>query len=558
MGYQVPSVNQCYDFTCVIGQLQAWCCSHAPLVQSVYDECKGTSLSEQVAYLFGVVRDVVKTQQCVDENFKTLYDFVKDFFENLDLQEEVNEWLNEFLTSGKLEELLNDTILQKILQNTNEVLHNQPFVYRGDQYENLKDAMFTSAASFLVNSVGCPCVEGTPTGRNTPFIAKYNDGNTYMGLLGQGEFVYTDKENWEEQQYPVVYLDCSGFVSLMTKGRTYTNSPYYKAFNGTTNVNTLITYAREIGSYFTDEYTVDFLERIVTFGMAQLLNTSGCPLHQLSTYNVNSKQLNVDSNELSLLKTGDIIFNASSHLTNRYRGIHHCAIYIKSMDELNPYGIPYNVTFKPLLHDEDDEKYGYLIHCDNDEGAPSVLKIETLYHRMKSNITAGSTEIIYYSTPVHNAFNSSKSYYLVTGMLNSYENTYNIGRWGGAYARGYNVRSPIFMSEDNTYNIYSLITNDFRLGRGIALTADANLNSADLNPSVYFCDSASIAATIAYTPWTDRSYQLYYLSRLLDGENSRYGFMVAVNTPTSGAVSIKVRSCGYNGYWTEWATITTS
>lgn len=93
MGYQVPSVNQCYDFSCVIGQLQAWCCSHAPLVQSVYDECKGTSLSEQVAYLFGVVRDVVKAQQCVDENFKTLYDFVKDFFENLDLQEEVNEWL---------------------------------------------------------------------------------------------------------------------------------------------------------------------------------------------------------------------------------------------------------------------------------------------------------------------------------------------------------------------------------------------------------------------------------------------------------------------------------
>lgn len=102
MGYQVPSVNQCYDFSCVIGQLQAWCCSHAPLVQSVYDECKGTSLSEQVAYLFGVVRDVVKAQQCVDENFKTLYDFVKDFFENLDLQEEVNKWLNQAYEDGKL------------------------------------------------------------------------------------------------------------------------------------------------------------------------------------------------------------------------------------------------------------------------------------------------------------------------------------------------------------------------------------------------------------------------------------------------------------------------
>lgn len=106
MGYQVPSVNQCYDFTCVIGQLQAWCCSHAPLVQSVYDECKGTSLSEQVAYLFGVVRDVVKAQQCVDENFKTLYDFVKDFFENLDLQEEVNNILNEMYEDGRLAALV--------------------------------------------------------------------------------------------------------------------------------------------------------------------------------------------------------------------------------------------------------------------------------------------------------------------------------------------------------------------------------------------------------------------------------------------------------------------
>lgn len=110
MGYQVPSVNQCYDFSCVIGQLQAWCCSHAPLVQSVYDECKGTSLSEQVAYLFGVVRDVVKAQQCVDENFKTLYDFVKDFFENLDLQEEVNNWLEQALKDGTIESIFTKVV----------------------------------------------------------------------------------------------------------------------------------------------------------------------------------------------------------------------------------------------------------------------------------------------------------------------------------------------------------------------------------------------------------------------------------------------------------------
>lgn len=97
MGYQVPDVNNCYDFTCVLGQLNQWCCVNAPLVQSVYDQCKATSLSEKVSWLFGVVRDVVKAQQCVDGNFATLYNFVQDFFKNLDLQEQVNKWLNENL-----------------------------------------------------------------------------------------------------------------------------------------------------------------------------------------------------------------------------------------------------------------------------------------------------------------------------------------------------------------------------------------------------------------------------------------------------------------------------
>lgn len=138
MGYQVPSVNQCYDFTCVIGQLQAWCCSHAPLVQSVYDECKGTSLSEQVAYLFGVVRDVVKAQQCVDENFKTLYDFVKDFFENLDLQEEVNEWLNHALETGGLA-----NILQAIVYSPINVKHAGAVPDTGEDLTEKLNKIFT-------------------------------------------------------------------------------------------------------------------------------------------------------------------------------------------------------------------------------------------------------------------------------------------------------------------------------------------------------------------------------------------------------------------------------
>lgn len=151
MGYQVPSVNQCYDFSCVIGQLQAWCCSHAPLVQSVYDECKGTSLSEQVAYLFGVVRDVVKAQQCVDENFKTLYDFVKDFFENLDLQEEVNKWLQNAYDSGLLLQLLisNFPEYNKLLN-----LYKYPDIYVDTtDYDGISGLDSTSLFQWDINKI---------------------------------------------------------------------------------------------------------------------------------------------------------------------------------------------------------------------------------------------------------------------------------------------------------------------------------------------------------------------------------------------------------------------
>lgn len=83
MGYQVPDVNNCYDFTCIISQLEKFCCENAPLVQSVYDECKATSLSEQVSYLLCVVKKTLESQVCLMKSYKELYEFVKKWYEKL-------------------------------------------------------------------------------------------------------------------------------------------------------------------------------------------------------------------------------------------------------------------------------------------------------------------------------------------------------------------------------------------------------------------------------------------------------------------------------------------
>lgn len=551
MGYKVPDVNNCYDFTCVLGQLNQWCCVHAPLVQAVYDQCKATSLSEQVSWLFGVVRDVVKAQQCVDGNFETLYNFVKDYVDNIDIQKYVDDWLNKKLEDGTLENLLNSEILNNILKETGTIIHDYPFMWRDDEYKNYVDMVLSVAASYFVNEINNECIVGEPTGRNTPFFAKYNDGNTYMGLLGQGEFIYTDKEVYNGNTYPVLYLDCSGFVSLMTKGRRYTDSPYYKAFTGTTDEYTLRSYAREIGTYYTDEYTIDFLNKIVSYWIADMLHVSGCPLHNLSKYDSKTKELNVDMSEFAYLKTGDILFNGSSYLTNRYKGIHHCMIYLKSLDDIQIYGQPYGVSFKAVLHDNDNEQYGYIIHCDSESG---VLKIETLYSRMiKYGGVNPGTEYIYYSHPVHNAWNSSKANYKITGLLQWYSDTSIIGRSGGSYVNGFSVYNPTFDATSKIMTIRKLYTTFLQIGHGNALKIDDDLNN--LTNGVYFSDTADISAGILNTPFTAFPYLLIDFGNI-DNDNPRYGIQIAFpQSGESNQTEIKIRTRGFNTPWNQWKSI---
>ena len=541
-----------YNLDVILNQLNCWCLQWRGKIATVFPS--GMTQIEQIQELFTAVKNCCEAQVEVMEKFCELYKFVTDYLTNLNIQKYVNEWLDGKLKDGTLEDLLNATVLEDILKETGEIIHNYPFEWRGDLYKNFLDMVYSVAASYFVNCVNCLCVNGTPTGRNTPFFAKYNDGNTYVGLLGQGEFISTDKEIYNEVEYPVLYCDCSGFVSLLTKGRDYVNSPYYKAFNGETNQQTLIKSALEIGTYWDNEYTIDFLNKIVTYWMADILNNSGCPLHKLSTYDPSTKKLNVDESEFKFLKNGDILFSANAELTNRYRGIHHCMIYLKSLDDFNVYGEPYGVTFKALIGEDDNESYGYIIHCDGDNG---ILKIETLYKRMTQAARETGVEYTYYSHAVHTVFNSSMANYKLNGMFNTYNNTFLIGRSGNSYGNSPNKNTQAYYSPDDfSFNAYILRAPSITAGRGFALKNGDDLNDKSLEGGIYFSDSASISAGIQNSPWSEYPFQLYYMSRYLDGENSRYGVMLAFTVTGSNPARMKVRTCGYNGVWSNWYNVT--
>lgn len=98
----------------VLEQLNSWCTKYYPQVQSVYDDCAGYTLQQLVYYLLGVVKNCVDQVvensdafNALETEFKDLKSFVVNYFENLDVQEEINNKLDEMFNSGELNVLLN-------------------------------------------------------------------------------------------------------------------------------------------------------------------------------------------------------------------------------------------------------------------------------------------------------------------------------------------------------------------------------------------------------------------------------------------------------------------
>ena len=82
-----------------------WCQKVLPLV---YDDSLSyyELLCKVVEYLNNTISDVNK----LSDEFQTLYNYVHDYFKNLDVQEEINNKLDELVNSGRLDILLNNYI----------------------------------------------------------------------------------------------------------------------------------------------------------------------------------------------------------------------------------------------------------------------------------------------------------------------------------------------------------------------------------------------------------------------------------------------------------------
>ena len=116
-----------YDFDTIMCQLKQVCgADQSGMINAQF--LSRPTTAKDIALLLHITYELFQTQVELQKQFIELYTFVKDFFENLDLQEEVN---------NKLDEMLEDGTFEKIFPNFN--LINQlclwyPFIYT-EQYD---------------------------------------------------------------------------------------------------------------------------------------------------------------------------------------------------------------------------------------------------------------------------------------------------------------------------------------------------------------------------------------------------------------------------------------
>lgn len=107
-----------------IGQFRFWC---QKILPAVYDD--SLSYYELLCKTVDKLNDVIEQSNNVSEAMQTLYDFVNNYFDNLDVQEEINKKLDYMAESGQLQAMVNEIFvtLETEMAGFTSVLENERY-----------------------------------------------------------------------------------------------------------------------------------------------------------------------------------------------------------------------------------------------------------------------------------------------------------------------------------------------------------------------------------------------------------------------------------------------
>lgn len=99
----IPDFPTLPDF----GKMITQACEVVASVRGIPYDFNGTlSLENKFVVLFKTVNEMFDAQDALVKSYKELYDFINNYFANLDVQEEINNKLDELVNSGRLDTML--------------------------------------------------------------------------------------------------------------------------------------------------------------------------------------------------------------------------------------------------------------------------------------------------------------------------------------------------------------------------------------------------------------------------------------------------------------------
>ena len=500
----------------VTGSFKFWCQHVLPLV---YDDSLSyyELLCKVVKYLNDVISNADGLKVDIDrllEAYNELQDYVNHYFDNLDIQAEVDKKLDEMAKDGTLSSIINEELFGELNDKIEKGLKQVPFVPDGSYRKQFLDDVADCIASYFASGVNLESVEGVSNVTTKVAYAYYDSDKGYMGVLGQGNgFIYTDTENIGGTNYPKAYIDCSQFLSLLTKCRNFENSPYKYAFENKDNIDdvTLYEHCLEAGGIDEKPYTFDFFNYIFSARMAYIMNASGNAVRLVSSKT--SSNTYSKTEYFNNLEDGDLLFIGNSiSYPNRFLNLHHAGIYYKTLASLNAAAEKYGITLKAI--DEDDETDGYIIHATGTSNVvDNTLRINTFKFYANSLPTTGN-RLVYSCKPYSNALNSNKANRMLSFLLSEYN---SVGL-GNRYGNWNYIKTD---RDDNQRWYTQQLTVNGRM-----LNVGENLNN--LRDGYYRCNTISISNSVLNKPpFAGEYFDIYVVGTDSGSEN---GYQIAISS----------------------------
>ena len=168
----------------LVNQINTWGCSNFPFLESDFDKLTNYAMMMK---LMKAINNVIANENKVEEDmtnlfnaFTELQNYINNYFDNLDVQEEINNKLDEMAESGELTNLIKNYV-DPIYQQYETEINNQ--IEEFDGRLNRQDLKIDA----LENNNPIPVAN----------ISDMTDTTKIYVLTTDGYWYYYDGDSWE-------------------------------------------------------------------------------------------------------------------------------------------------------------------------------------------------------------------------------------------------------------------------------------------------------------------------------------------------------------------------